>query len=146
MAAMTGMLMLGKISFAVRRIANTPINRIKIARTMNVYGRCSAILTIHIPISARYLRYARARLVRIAFILPRFQRFLVGARRHLRRRARLARCGRERIAHNHLRFGEDLAQMIIAAEALRVGLVDVLGPGGTRRAPAVLRDDLQAAD
>src|SRR6185437_16722439 len=48
MEATTGMRMAGKISTAVREIANTPPRKITIARTMNVYGRCSATLTIHI--------------------------------------------------------------------------------------------------
>ena len=44
----TGMLMLGKISFGVRKIANDPLIKMKIARTMNVYGLRKAKLTIHI--------------------------------------------------------------------------------------------------
>src|SRR4051812_19515842 len=43
----TGMLMLGKMSVGVRRIVSGPTNRIRIARTTNVYGRLSAIRTIH---------------------------------------------------------------------------------------------------
>ena len=40
--------MLGKISFGVRRIANDPLIKMKIARTINVYGLRKAKLTIHI--------------------------------------------------------------------------------------------------
>src|ERR1700722_15019919 len=47
MAATTGMLMVGKMSVAVRAIASAPKRKIRMARTMNVYGRCSAIRTIH---------------------------------------------------------------------------------------------------
>ncbi len=43
----TGMLMLGKMSVGVRRIVSGPTNRIRIARTMNVYGRFRAMRTIH---------------------------------------------------------------------------------------------------
>src|SRR3954453_3725476 len=46
-AVTTGMLMSGKMSVGVRRIGSGPTNRIRIARTMNVYGRFSAIRTIH---------------------------------------------------------------------------------------------------
>src|SRR5580698_10454273 len=55
MAATTGMLMVGKISVAVRTIASAPNRKIRMARTMNVYGRCSAIRTIHMH------NYSRAR-------------------------------------------------------------------------------------
>ena len=43
----TGMLMFGKMSVGVRRIVSGPTNRIRIARTTNVYGRFSAMRTIH---------------------------------------------------------------------------------------------------
>src|ERR1700730_2636070 len=46
--ATTGILMLGKMSVGVRQIANMPSSMITMARTMNVYGRRSASLTIHI--------------------------------------------------------------------------------------------------
>ncbi len=46
--ATTGILMLGKMSVGVRQIANMPSSRITMARTMKVYGRLSASLTIHI--------------------------------------------------------------------------------------------------
>jgi hypothetical protein len=41
-------LILGKISFGVRRIASPPLISMKIARTINVYGLRKARLTIHI--------------------------------------------------------------------------------------------------
>ena len=45
--AITGMLMFGKMSVGVRRMATGLAIRIKSASTMNVYGRLSATLTIH---------------------------------------------------------------------------------------------------
>ena len=45
--ATTGILMFGKMSVGVRRIANTPSSVIAMASTRNVYGRRSASLTIH---------------------------------------------------------------------------------------------------
>src|ERR1700719_1521741 len=47
-AATTGIPMLGKLSVGVRQIANMPSSMITMARTMKVYGRLSASLTIHI--------------------------------------------------------------------------------------------------
>src|SRR5215472_2620788 len=47
MVATTGMLIAGKISVAVRKAASVPMSRIRIASTRKVYGRWSAILTIH---------------------------------------------------------------------------------------------------
>ena len=47
-AAQTGILMSGKISFGVRKMERTPAIRIKMARTMKVYGRRKANWTIHI--------------------------------------------------------------------------------------------------
>src|ERR1700757_3977702 len=44
------MLILGKMSFGVLRIANPPLSRIKIASTINVYGLRNARLTIHIAV------------------------------------------------------------------------------------------------
>src|ERR1700676_654123 len=43
----TGMLMFGKMSVGVRKIASVPRIKIRIASTTNVYGRLSATLTIH---------------------------------------------------------------------------------------------------
>src|SRR6267143_1853038 len=43
----TGMLMFGKMSVGVRKIESVPRIKIRIASTMNVYGRFSATLTIH---------------------------------------------------------------------------------------------------
>src|SRR5580704_4754923 len=40
----------------------------------------------------------------------------------------------------------DLAQVVFAAKALRIDLVDVLGPRRARREPAVLSHDLDAAE
>src|SRR5580692_1089164 len=45
-----------------------------------------------------------------------------------------------------LRLGLDAMQMIGAAKALRVNLVDLFGARRTRRKPSTLRDDLDAAD
>src|SRR6478736_5740229 len=53
-AVMTGMLMLGKMSVGVRRIAIGPTKRMTTARTMKVYGRLSATRTIHMTGSAHY--------------------------------------------------------------------------------------------
>src|ERR1700730_17517068 len=47
MAATTGMLILGKISMGMRNVVKTPSSRISRASTTNVYGRCRAILAIH---------------------------------------------------------------------------------------------------
>src|SRR6185369_10492800 len=44
----TGISMLGKMSVGVRRITTGAAMRIRSARTINVYGRFSATLTIHI--------------------------------------------------------------------------------------------------
>jgi hypothetical protein len=44
----TGMFIFGKISVGVRKIESTPITRMRIAITTNVYGRRNASLTIHI--------------------------------------------------------------------------------------------------
>src|ERR1700749_1399709 len=44
------MLILGKMSFGVFRIASPPLSRIKIASTINVYGLRNARLTIHIAV------------------------------------------------------------------------------------------------
>jgi hypothetical protein len=46
--AITGMLMLGKMSVGVRRITTGLRMRMSRASTMKVYGRSSAIRTIHI--------------------------------------------------------------------------------------------------
>ena len=46
--AITGILMFGKMSVGVRRMATGLMMRISRARTMNVYGRSSATRTIHI--------------------------------------------------------------------------------------------------
>ena len=46
--ATTGILMLGKMSVGVREITTGLASRINSARTINVYGRLSASLTIHI--------------------------------------------------------------------------------------------------
>ena len=48
MTEMTGMLISGKMSTAVRAMVSTPPMAISIAITMNVYGRRSARRTIHI--------------------------------------------------------------------------------------------------
>src|ERR1700732_2991738 len=48
MAAQTGILISGNISFGVRKIERTPAIKIKMARTMKVYGRRTANWTIHI--------------------------------------------------------------------------------------------------
>ena len=64
---------------------------------------------------------------------------------------------REDVRHRHrpssarcltisLGLVEDPLEALLAVEALRVDLVDVLGPGRPRGEPAVLGDDLQAAD
>jgi len=45
--AITGMLMVGKMSVGVRLITTGLAIRIRRARTMKVYGRSSAIRTIH---------------------------------------------------------------------------------------------------
>src|ERR1700730_10202266 len=45
--AITGMLMVGKMSVGVRAMTTGLTMRIRRARTMKVYGRSSAILTIH---------------------------------------------------------------------------------------------------
>jgi hypothetical protein len=47
-AAQTGILMSGKISFGVRMMERTPAIKMKMARTMKVYGRRKANWTIHI--------------------------------------------------------------------------------------------------
>lgn len=39
----TGLLMLGKMSVGVRKMATAPIARIRMDRTTNVYGRFNAI-------------------------------------------------------------------------------------------------------
>src|SRR5579864_3033479 len=44
----TGMLILGKMSVGVRKISRTPIARMRMAMTTNVYGRRNASRTIHI--------------------------------------------------------------------------------------------------
>src|SRR4051794_25967590 len=70
-----------------------------------------------------------------------------------RRGARTADTGRprlpaalQRLRHDLLRLLDDPLEVLLAAEGLRVDLVDVLGPGGARREPAALGDDLQPAD
>src|SRR5215470_13506642 len=50
------------------------------------------------------------------------------------------------LTHDLLRFGLDAAQVLRVAEALRVDLVDLLGPRGARGEPAALGNHLQAAD
>src|ERR1700730_13408294 len=68
MAAITGMLILGKMSIGMRRIVNTPSSSISSASTMKVWGRWSATCTIRMEVSpllftnGRYLRIARYRL------------------------------------------------------------------------------------
>ena len=47
--AITGMLMVGKMSVGVRAMTMGLTIRIRRARTMKVYGRSRAIRTIHIP-------------------------------------------------------------------------------------------------
>ena len=46
--AITGMLIFGKISVGVRRITTGLKTKINMAKTMKVYGRSRATLTIHI--------------------------------------------------------------------------------------------------
>ena len=50
------------------------------------------------------------------------------------------------LADDRLRFLLDAPQVVAAAKALRVELVDVFRAGRTRREPTVRGDDLQAAD
>src|SRR5579863_1543075 len=52
----------------------------------------------------------------------------------------------ERTEHDLLRFFDNRVQMGLALEALCVQLVDILGSGGPRGEPAVLREYLQASD
>src|SRR5262245_49524988 len=60
--ATTGILIFGKISVGVRWIITGLISRINSARTINVYGRLRATLTIHILLSPRdYLAERSAR-------------------------------------------------------------------------------------
>src|ERR1700737_5419782 len=54
----TGILMFGKMSVGVRKIASVPRIKIKIASTMNVYGRFSATLTIHMTHAPIFLSSA----------------------------------------------------------------------------------------
>src|SRR3546814_16625940 len=59
--AITGILIAGKMSVGVRRYASGPTIRISSARTMNVYGRASAILTrpcMAFPGEAEVVQYA----------------------------------------------------------------------------------------
>src|SRR5690348_1966286 len=53
---------------------------------------------------------------------------------------------RQGAAHQRLRLGLDATQVLLAAEALGVELVDVLGARRPRGEPAALRLHLQAAD
>src|ERR1700733_8859106 len=48
---MTGMSILGKMSVGVRRMTAGLNNRMRMARTTNVYGRLRASLTIHMDVS-----------------------------------------------------------------------------------------------
>ena len=48
---MTGMSIFGKMSVGVRRMTAGLSKRMRIARTMNVYGRLRASLTIHMDVS-----------------------------------------------------------------------------------------------
>src|SRR5947208_13071858 len=58
MMLITGMLMLGKMSVGVRKIARTPITRMSMDITTKVYGRRNASLTIHIEVDPLlWLRY-----------------------------------------------------------------------------------------
>jgi len=59
---------------------------------------------------------------------------------------RLRRCRGQGLAYHGLGLLQDTAKMFCAQEALRVDLVDVLGPGRPRSEPSVLRDHLQPAD
>jgi hypothetical protein len=61
--ATTGMSMLGKMSVGVRRMRTGLTIRMSRARTTNVYGRSSAILTIHMSLTEckRRARAARTR-------------------------------------------------------------------------------------
>src|ERR1700748_1397693 len=52
----------------------------------------------------------------------------------------------DRPVDDRLRFLQDALQVLSAAEALGVDLVDVLGARGPRRVPAALGADLDAAD
>src|SRR6202140_6012670 len=52
----TGMSMLGKTSVGVRCKTMGDISTMTRAATINVYGRVSAIRTIHIPVPSRVLR------------------------------------------------------------------------------------------
>src|ERR1700693_5946943 len=52
--------MFGKMSVAVLSMAYAPIRTIRTANMMNVYGRCSATLTIHMMCSDRLPRDCRA--------------------------------------------------------------------------------------
>src|SRR5439155_6769515 len=52
----------------------------------------------------------------------------------------------DRFRHDGFRLVDDALQVRLVAEAFRVDLVDVLRAGRTGREPAVLRDDLEAAD
>jgi hypothetical protein len=63
MTEMTGILMEGKMSFGVRRMARTPAIKMKIAKTMKVYGLRSARLTIHIA-------YYPTRSCNTAYLMP----------------------------------------------------------------------------
>src|SRR3984885_10838908 len=51
---MTGISMCGEMAVGIVTPAEVPSNRIRIATTTNVYGRCRATLTIHIGLHHQY--------------------------------------------------------------------------------------------
>ena len=53
---------------------------------------------------------------------------------------------RKSVVDDCLCFLQDAAQMIRSPEALCIDLVDILGPGGTRRKPSAFGYYLQPAD
>ena len=59
---------------------------------------------------------------------------------------RPASCLGEQPVDGGLRVMLDLLQMIVAEEAFRIDLVDILGPGGPRGEPSILGDHLDPAD
>src|SRR5579862_5652968 len=61
----TGMLMLGKMSVGVLRMITGAAMRMRIAKTMKVYGRVRATFTIHISLTRLERKWSYAPILRI---------------------------------------------------------------------------------
>src|SRR6267142_3699537 len=131
--AMTGMSTLGKISVGVRRMTTGLRMRIKSARTMNVYGRLRATLTIHIVWPAHLSPDVRPRVSHFPITLLKMPKAAAKFRTQL-----TASC-RSWAPAAHMRRQEHHEKLLQIKKADPLGRLRVTGRSATRRDFVFLR-------